>query len=352
MNLTRFLTILLCCSYLIFAKCELLTMATVGLLTAGASYFSYQTYKNIEFCRPPFVDPDLGKLDTLLKYQLYGQHIAYSTVLSALKGHIYSVDPPKALAMSFHGGPGTGKNYVAELIVQSFFQNGTRSKFYYHYNGRNDFPLEERVPQYKDELVKNITHALSVCENSIFVFDEVDKMPAGVLNVLVPFLDYGTYAKNPNPSYFSSSKVYKKKAIFIFLSNTGSRNITKKIIGYWEKGFVRQNLKLSHFENLVTQGAFNEKGGFYRSDTILSSVIDHYVPFLPLEEEHVRKCIKRAFAERQYNPSEEDILEVLTHVTFDPPPHNLYSKSGCKRIDSKINLIIYRSHYQNKEITR
>lgn len=32
-------------------------------------------------------------------------------------------------------------------------------------------------------------------------------------------------------------------------------------------------------------------GGFYRSDLIRSHLIDHYVPFLPLEKEHITKCI-------------------------------------------------------------
>jgi hypothetical protein len=31
---------------------------------------------------------------------------------------------------------------------------------------------------------------VSVCERSLFVFDEVDKIPKGVLDALTPFLDY------------------------------------------------------------------------------------------------------------------------------------------------------------------
>jgi len=31
---------------------------------------------------------------------------------------------------------------------------------------------------------------MSLCGRSVFVFDEVDKIPGGVLNAVTPFLDY------------------------------------------------------------------------------------------------------------------------------------------------------------------
>jgi hypothetical protein len=44
------------------------------------------------------------------------------------------------------------------------------------------------------------------------------------------------------------------------------------------------------------------------SESIESNLIDHYVPFLPLEESHVRQCIKAEFRNRGVlSPSEEDI---------------------------------------------
>ena len=159
-------------------------------------------------------------------------------------------------------------------------------------------------------------------------------MPEGVLNALVPILDYTTY--------FRLSGVNKNKSIFIFLSNTGSQQIVKRLLELWESGRKREDTTLQDFESLITIGAFNEKGGFHRSDTIETSLIDHYVPFLPLEEAHVISCIKRAFQERYIEPTSKMIEEVLSHVTFDPPPHNLYSKAGCKRLEQKVALISNR----------
>lgn len=180
----------------------------------------------------------------------------------------------------------------------------------------------------------------------MFVFDEVDKMPEGLLNTLVPFLDYNSYHKSTK----HSESVYQNKAVFIFLSNTGSTQIVQYLTSLWEKGRKREDTRLQDFEKLITDGAFSEKGGFHHSDTIQTSVIDHYVPFLPLEEVHVRKCLTKAFTDRGVVPKEEMIEEALSHLTFGPEPYNLYSMAGCKRIDQKVATIVYRKQSEFKSI--
>jgi len=170
------------------------------------------------------------------------------------------------------------------------------------------------------------------------VFDEVDKMPENLMNVLVPFLDYYAYRKLSKNNEF----IHQNKAIFIFLSNTGSAQIVKQLTNLWEQGKKRDDTRLQDFEKLIADGAFSEKGGFHHSDAIQTNVIDHYVPFLPLEEVHVRKCLTRIFLERNVTPTREMIEEVLSHLTFGPEPYNLYSMAGCKRIEQKVAAIVYR----------
>jgi len=144
--------------------------------------------------------------------------------------------------------------------------------------------------------------------------------------------------------------VYQNKAIFIFLSNTGSTKIVQHLKNLWEKGKKREDTKLHDFETLVAGGAFTEKGGFHHSDTIQTSVIDHYVPFLPLEEVHVRKCLARSFTDRGVTPTEEMLQEALSYLTFGPEPLNLYSMAGCKRIEQKVATIVYRKQSESKPI--
>ncbi|XP_017757259.1 PREDICTED: torsin-1A-like [Eufriesea mexicana] len=244
----------------------------------------------------------------MFKKELYGQTIAQSVVINALRGHLTSSNPPKALSMSFHGPPGT-------------------------------------VNDYKEELYKIIIKSLQNCERSMFIFDEVDKMPEGVLNVLVPFLDYHTKIKLWR---LDNNFINTTKAIYIFLSNTGSIGITQRLLTLWKEGKQRTMTKLQDFENIISVRAFNEKGGFYHSDTIDSNLIDHYVPFLPLEEVHVRECLKKAFVNRGVYPTSEMIKEALSYVTFGPPPDNIYAIAGCKRLEQKVASIIYANKKQTE----
>lgn len=175
----------------------------------------------------------------------------------------------------------------------------------------------------------------------MFVFDEVDMMPEGLLNVLVPFLDY---VKATWVEYQSNRvRVMTNNAVFIFLSNTGSKQIMHQMVKFWEGGKNRESMTLNDFENLIALGAFNEKGGFHSSDTIRKSIIDYYVPFLPLEEKHIRLCMRDAFTGKIHGkPTREMEEEVLSVVTYGPTPHNIYAKSGCKIIEQKVISTVYR----------
>jgi torsin-1 len=64
---------------------------------------------------------------------------------------------------------------------------------------------------------------------------------------------------------------------------------------------------LHHFEKICELGAYNIKGGLQNSGPIEAGVIDHFIPFLPLEKRHVEKCIKSEFAKLYVVPNTEQI---------------------------------------------
>ena len=106
--------------------------------------------------------------------------------------------------------------------------------------------------------------------------------------------------------------------IFIFLSNTGGREITGIARDTWNSGKKRevsgsndssslrlrykniksQDITLTDLEPLVADGAFNEVGGLQYSRMIEKSLVDVFVPFLPLERRHVKICIRNEFERR------------------------------------------------------
>ncbi|XP_063974027.1 torsin-like protein [Diachasmimorpha longicaudata] len=332
----------------ILQRCDGLIDPITGTIAVGfvsALYYGYNRHSTRcdreECCESRYIKEDIPYLYTILRKNLFGQHIVLKTVLGALAAHRALVDPPKPLTMSFHGLAGTGKNYVAQMIAEAYFLNGQKSKYYYFFNGRADFPLASRLESYQDDLTNKIFEALIRCPDSMFVFDEVDMITPGVLDALVPFLDYGH-----SLSWREYPYIQKNSAVYIFLSNTGSPEIVKTLTELWMQGKSRNETTLSDFESLILTGAFNEKGGFHKSDTIRTNLIDHFVPFLPLEEEHVISCVKAAFAKLSINPTPEMIKEAMTYVSYSPP-HNIYAKSGCKRVEQKVKSIVYQRQFNN-----
>ena len=103
-------------------------------------------------------------------------------------------------------------------------------------------------------------------------------MPPGVIDGIKPFIDH----------YERVDGLDFRKSIFIFLSNTGGKEITKKALEHWESGRSREELTYQHLEEIVNKGAFNEKGGLYKAGIVEKSLVDVYVPFLPLERRHVK----------------------------------------------------------------
>lgn len=165
---------------------------------------------------------------------------------------------------------------------------------------------------------------MSNCEKSLFVFDGVDQMHPGLLNILMPFIDC------PN----CASKVKKNKSIFIFLTNAGSLVIEKELIKKKKAGIPREATTLQNFEKLVVAETFNRTGGLFESLMIKADAIDFYVPFLPLEKEHVQNCIIEAFEELESRttPTTDMVEQVFQELLFGPEPENFFSISGCKRV--------------------
>lgn len=145
----------------------------------------------------------------------------------------------------------------------------------------------------KNEIVKAIT----LCEKSIFIFDEVDKMPEGVFESIASLLDHHNHI----------NYVDFRKAIFIFLSNAGGTEISNVLEDQMAQGKYREQTEIQDFEHILEAAAYNVKGGLKNAGIITSSLIDHFMPFLPLEKRHVEKCVRKEFERLGKEPTEEQI---------------------------------------------
>ena len=183
-----------------------------------------------ESCHQDYVKNDINKFKSLFSANVFGQHIVKETVANALRWHFKKIKwgesdrdlgPKSPLVLSFHGGPGIGKNYVAKFIAESIFENGWNSKFVRRFVGTLDFPDKKKTEVYKDQLRNWIRGNVSECKQSLFIFDEIDKMEEGIIEAIKPFIDADETVQG----------VDFRKSIFIFLSNTGGQLIANKVTG-------------------------------------------------------------------------------------------------------------------------
>lgn len=70
--------------------------------------------------------PSLG-LESDLRVRLHGQHLAQELVPTMVRSYLELPRPDKALALSFHGWSGTGKNFVARMLAENLYRDGLRS---------------------------------------------------------------------------------------------------------------------------------------------------------------------------------------------------------------------------------
>ncbi|XP_078490864.1 torsin-1A-like [Ciona intestinalis] len=303
----------------------------VGAVGTSAWFMLSSFPSEMECCNEHYIKPNMAGLQHDLSTKLYGQHLVEQTVYRAVKHHLVNPNPSKALVMSFHGWTGSGKNYVAQMIVKNLYVKNLQSSFVHVFNAEVHFKHQDKVGIYKDQLQSWLHGNVSKCGRSIFIFDETDHMPMGLVDSLKPYM--GNEPLIHGVDY--------RKTIFIFLSNTGGKEINKKCYDTWQKGNSRRDIKLSDMEEVLEQVAFNEKSGLKNSGVVEKNLIDHFVPFFPLERDHVESCVMdevRRLNARRFTSGQ--MQEIMDELQWMPKAVRLYSKSGCKKIAQKVGLVV------------
>ncbi|XP_070559294.1 torsin-1A-like [Ptychodera flava] len=319
-----------------------LSLGAAGAAVAGM--FGVHKYGNSlwcslrECCPENWAEANMKALQETMKQKVYGQHLAEKVVLDVLKGHIENRNPAKALVLSFHGTTGIGKTFVSRIIAESLFKNGMSSKHVHVFSTRLHFLHESNLPEYKNQLQDWVSSNISTCGWQMFIFDETDEMQPGLIDVLKPFLDY----------FPEIDGVDYRKSIYIFLSNSGGREISQRTLQQFEDGKKREDITLKEMDELLKQMAFNEPGGLWHSDLLEKNLISFMVPFLPLERSHVLKCIQDDLRAKKFNldinnrlsNDRKFINQIADELAYRPKEINAFSETGCKRVPEKVDLIL------------
>ncbi|KAL1775325.1 torsin-3A [Sigmodon hispidus] len=271
-------------------------------------------------------------LESDLRMRLHGQHLASKLVLRAVRGYLELPQVDKVLALSFHGWSGTGKNFVARMLAENLYRDGMRSDCVKMFISTFHFPHPKYVDVYKEELRWQMQEMQRRCRQSMFIFDEAEKLHPDLLELLGPHLE---------PRVPEARGAESPRGIFLFLSNLGGSVINEVVLGLLKAGWTREEITMQHLEaSLQAEIMESTESSFGSSRLVKENLIDFFVPFLPLEYRHVRLCVRDAFLSQDLPYTEEALDEIAKMMTYVPEEDRLFSSQGCKSISQRINLFL------------
>ncbi|XP_009864978.1 PREDICTED: torsin-3A, partial [Apaloderma vittatum] len=298
------------------------------LETLSAWYCSFGKCCNTGDCR---IVNNVTGLEADLNEQLHGQHLAKEVIIRAVRGFLQSPRPEKALVLSFHGWSGTGKNFVARLVASHLYRDGLKSECVRVFISLFHFPHHKLVDSYKAQLKKQISETVQLCQQSLFIFDEAEKLHFSLLDAIKPFMAH----------HDNQGQVDYRRSIFLFLSNLGGNTINEVALDFWRAGRAREEISMEVLEQrLRLELQEPAESSYARSHLLEENLIDFFVPFLPLEYHHVKLCIQDAFLARGLPYTEAALDEVAGMMVFVPKEEKLYSAQGCKSVSQRINYFL------------
>uniref|UniRef100_A0A914YLD8 Torsin-1A C-terminal domain-containing protein n=1 Tax=Panagrolaimus superbus TaxID=310955 RepID=A0A914YLD8_9BILA len=177
----------------------------------------------------------------------------------------------------------------------------------------------------------------------------MDKFPRVVIDSLLEFIDF-------------DAKIYGKegdsrKSIFIFLSNSATRIIDGEVYKHiYESQKSRDLIRYENLKHLLREAAFNDGikfSGLRHSEIVRKSLINYYIPFLPLQKSHILQCINAYI--KKYNENNENSLykidlnlsdpeknRIIDEMEYSPEENPLFSKQGCKTVEEVVTTASFK----------
>ncbi|XP_029367036.1 prosalusin [Echeneis naucrates] len=275
--------------------------------------------------------PNIRDLEWDLYKNVYGQHLAQDIVSEEVGRFLENKSPDRPLVLSFHGSSGTGKTLVSSMLANHLYGSAMNSPYVHQFIPTLHFPVPQQVKKYQEELKSWVQGNLTECARSIFIFDEMEKMPPGLIDVLEPFL---------GPSHVVFRTNYRK-AIYIFISTAGEEVINKAALENRQAGRDREEIKLADLQKDIEQTLYNNNtSGFFQSRIIQQNLVTCFVPFLPLSRRHVERCVHSQLCQ-QGSCGRSDVVEAVGgNMIYSPIQGQYFSTTGCKAVPAKINFFL------------
>ncbi|KAI3380222.1 hypothetical protein SNEBB_009509 [Seison nebaliae] len=279
---------------------------------------------------------ELSEADRELKWArdnlIFGQPVV--TILTRQIIRHWSTCRERPLIVTMFGSTGIGKSYTCRIIADALYVGGRESANVHVYSATQHFQYVENMDKMKDNLRNEILEKVQNCPFSLFIFDEIDKMPTTFLDIIKPMVE------TVNLKY----SLMFSRAIFILISNGGG-SCMFKLSKKWNMEDLKEDNLLAfykEFSNCIVDNNYNSPiGALSKSALLRHSIIDLHVPYLPLGREDVAKCIEMECLKRKMVCGEETVKKILVSLTWHPVTNPKYSMYGCKEIES---LLAFHQH--------
>ncbi len=310
---------------------QTLVMTLSCCLVVFIGFFAWRTY-NCDTHRQLGIDLDVTK--RLLQENLFGQHIAHQQILSELElfADAASKGGSNVLVLVLVGWVGGGKTYATSLLRRSFSVAENIHWFSVPLHFAQDQPSHLR---FLDDLAVHVSES---CGLSLVVFDDVDAASDASIEAMGNFFvamkaitAAQQLASRPNSSSSNNG------TLVLVTSNAGGAVINKRVLEAMRRGEPRNSLNASQVlasEDLASSPLRPLVKRLRDSDIRVS-----FVPFLPLARDHVRACVR---SQAQEALTDEEVEKVLAEMSFFAKDFPVLSKTGCKQVAAKVNVVLGR----------
>ncbi|RUS79092.1 hypothetical protein EGW08_013145, partial [Elysia chlorotica] len=318
--------------------CSVILSIVKVIFICGMIYLAAAYFLNLqkEKCRQSRHFDSRG-LKTDLETLVFGQHFASEIIpsemdhyFSKLQGKDQNVDEHdnkrskatkcKPLVLSFHGWTGVGKNFISRIISDSFQHSMVN-----HIVIPLHFPHEAMEYKYgkiiQDWLVTNNTD----CLVNVVIIDEMDKAFSPVTEGII-----GAIEALSQPCHLATPTV------ILLLSNSYATDINRLFFQLAIENRKRDKASLAQFQSLFS----SEDENMWNFPFDREGFIDAYVPFLPLDRQHVVQCIKRDLVAKRLSTDSETVTRILEELTFKSVAGLEISTTGCKRVADKVDYVM------------
>lgn len=290
------------------SKAITLILLTALLLTTVIIIISpEQTRDN---CENAWSGLNFKLLKTQLDSQLYGQPLAVDTIVGVLEEFQVTVEQVAVLVLL--GGTGTGKTWTLQLIRNHMAGNA------------NTVHLHLGQWSNTKELNEAFKSVDKCCKLNFLFVEDSDYAATQQIKDLKDLL------LNLN----RNSSCSHGKVVVVFTTNYGQKELAELLLHEREQSGSRWTISKSRVDEALA--GLNSP----LLKTLKLQDIPHtQVPYFPIEKTQIKQCIVHNFLSKQKSLPSSDLVEKITsHVRFFPPMTEYFAASGCKNIDSLVNL--------------